>query len=373
MSILNIINFGVMRIVFLSYHYSPDIRSPAEWIERIKFYIGWNEYLAKKHEVIRVDQINYKGNFEHNGIQFYCVDDGKKKNYFPGKLNRFVKKLNPDIILVSSFQYPLQVIQLRRCVGNKVKIILQHHAEKQFSGLKKYIQNLASRKVDAFLFTSYKTGIEWVINKSLDSKNKIHELLEVSSNFYPVNKIAAKEKTNISGWPVFLWVGRLNQNKDPLTVIKAFLKFSLLQPNATLYMIYQTDELIKEIIELLPEPGICPIKLVGKIPHDELLYWFNGADFYISASYYEGSGTALCEAMSCGSIPLVSDIPSFRTISGNIGLFFEPGNENSLLSALQKSIDLKIKEEKNKTLDRFKADLSFEAISSKFQEILESL
>ncbi len=363
-----------MRIVFLSYHYSPDISSPEEWIERIKFYIGWSECLAKKHTVIRVDQINYKGNFEHNGIQFYCVDDGKKKNYFPGKLNRFVKKLNPDIILVSSFQYPLQVIQLRRCVGNKVKIILQHHAEKQFKGLKKYVQYLASRKVNAFLFTSYKTGIEWVKNKNLDDINKIHELLEVSSNFYPVNKITATEKTKISGWPVFLWVGRLNQNKDPITVVKAFLKFSLLQPNASLYLIYQTDELIKEINELLPaEPGISPIKLAGKIPHDELLYWFNSADFYVSASHYEGSGTALCEAMSCGGIPVVSDIPSFRTISGNIGLFFEPGNENSLLSALQETVHLKIEEKRNNTLDRFKTDLSFEAISSKFQEILKSL
>jgi len=363
-----------MRIVFLSYHYSPDISSAEEWVERIKFYLGWNECLAKKHIVIRVDQINYKGNFEHNGIQFYCVDDGKKKNYLPWKLNQFVKKLNPDIILVSSFLYPLQVIQLRRRVGKKVKIILQHHAEKQFKGLKKYIQYLASRKVDAFLFTSYKTGIDWVNNKNLDSVSKIHELLEVSSAFYPANRITAKEITYVSGWPVFLWVGRLNQNKDPLTVVKAFLKFSLLQSNATLHMIYQTDELIKEINDLLPrEPGISPIKLVGKIPHDELLYWFNSADFYISASHYEGSGTALCEAMSCGCIPVVSDIPSFRTISGNTALFFEPGNENSLISALQESVHLKIEEKRNSILDRFKNDLSFEAISSKFQEILESL
>jgi glycosyltransferase involved in cell wall biosynthesis len=363
-----------MRIVFLSYHYSPDISSPEEWMERIKFYIGWNECLAKKHIVIRVDQINYKGNFKHNGIQFFCVEDGKKKNYFPGKLNRFVNNLNPDIILVSSFQYPLQVIQLRYCVGKKVKIILQHHAEKQFKGLKKYIQYFASRKVNAFLFTSFKSGIEWVRNKNLDSEKKIYELLEVSSTFHPVNRIKAIEKTNISGGPVFLWVGRLNLNKDPLTVVRAFLKFSLLQSNATLYMIFQTEELIKEIIDILPSKyGTCSVKLVGRIPHDELLYWFNSADFYVSASHYEGSGTALCEAMSCGCIPVVSDIPSFRTIGGNCGIFFEPGNEISLLSALRESVNLHIDEMRIKTLDRFKADLSFEAISSKFQEILGSL
>ena len=50
-----------MRIVFLSYHYSTDIRSPQEWLDRLKFYIGWSECLAKNHTVIRVDQINYVG------------------------------------------------------------------------------------------------------------------------------------------------------------------------------------------------------------------------------------------------------------------------------------------------------------------------
>jgi glycosyltransferase involved in cell wall biosynthesis len=265
-------------------------------------------------------------------------------------------------------------MQLRQTVGKRVKIILQHHAEKQFKGLKKYLQYFASRKANAFLFTSYKTGVEWVRNKNLDSENKIYELLEVSSNFYPVSKISSVEKTKIYGRPVFLWVGRLNQNKDPLTVVKAFMKFSLLHANATLYMIYQTDELIKEINNaLLPYPGICPVKLVGRIPHNELLYWFNSADFYISASHYEGSGTALCEAMSCGCIPVVSDIPSFKTISGNCGLFFEPGNENSLLSVLQESVHLRVEEKRNDILNRFETDLSFEAISSRFQEIVESL
>ena len=88
-------------------------------------------------------------------------------------------------------------------------------------------------------------------------------------------------------------------------------------------MIYHTDELISDIKKLLPvKSGDQPVMLVGKIQHSELLYWFNSADFYLSASHYEGSGTALCEAMSCGCIPLVTDIPSFRMMSGNSGLLY---------------------------------------------------
>jgi glycosyltransferase involved in cell wall biosynthesis len=363
-----------MRIVFLSYNYSPDIRSPQEWLERVKCYIGWSECLAKKHTVIRVDQINYEGIFSHNGIQYYCVNDGRKINYFPWTINRFVKKLKPDIVVVSSFLFPLQVIQLRISLGNNVKIILQHHAEKPFTGIKKYAQNLATRKADAFLFTSYETGIYWFKKKNISSDKKIHELLEVSSSFFPLDQNTARDITKISGSPVFLWVGRLNQNKDPLTAARAFQKFAEFQPGARLYMIYQTDELYEELNQLLSKrPGQSHVLLVGKIRHDDLLYWFNSSDFYLSASHYEGSGTSLCEAMSCGCIPIVSDIPSFRMISGNCGSLYEPGNEEALLSALKETIHLKTDEKKKTVEYRFKTELSFHAISEKFQQIIDSI
>jgi glycosyltransferase involved in cell wall biosynthesis len=363
-----------MRIVFLSYNYSPDIRSPQEWLERLKFYIGWSECLAKKHTVIRVDQINYVGNFTHNGIEYYCVDDGKKLNHFPRKLNRFVRQLNPDIVVVSSFLFPLQVIQLRRCLGEKVKILLQHHAERPFTGIRKFIQRHASRKVNAFLFTSYETGADWVRKTNLDTAKKIFELVEVSSTFYPIDKKIARGKTGISGAPVFLWVGRLNENKDPVTAVKAFLKFSASRPEARLFMIYHTDELASDIQKLLAQkPGINPVKLVGKTKHDELIYWFNSADFFLSASHYEGSGTALCEAMSCGCVPIVSDIPSFRMINGNCGLLYEAGHEEALVSALNQSLLLNFEEKRNCALQHFKTELSFEAIAAKFQRFVVSL
>jgi glycosyltransferase involved in cell wall biosynthesis len=363
-----------MRIVFLSYHYSPDIRSPEQWIERLKYYIGWSESLAEKNEVIRVDQINYTGDFRHRGIQYYFIDDGKKTNYFPSKLHRFVRDLKPDLVLVSSFQYPLQVLQLRWWLGKKIKIIIQHHAEKPVGGIKKYFRMAAGRKADVFLFTSRQTGLNWVRKKNLVDARKIRELVEVSSVFHPVDQKAAREKTNASGTPMYLWVGRLNDNKDPLTAVNAFLSFSILHPAAKLYMIYQTGELVPDIQKVLPaESGISPVILVGKILHDELIYWYNSADFYLSASHYEGSGTALSEAMSCGCIPLVTDIPSFRMMSGDSGLLFQPGNESDLLSALQQSMVINIPEKRTKALARFRTELSFEAIAEKFQEIIGSL
>jgi glycosyltransferase involved in cell wall biosynthesis len=363
-----------MRIVFLSYHYSPDIHSQQEWLERIHFYVGWSECLAKTNEVFRVDQINFVGNFTHNRIRYYCVDDGKKLNYFPRKLNRFVKDLHPDVVLISSFLYPWQLVQLRNCLGKNVRLIVQHHAEKPFRGIKKYMQRFASRMTDAFIFTSRETGRAWVKSKNLHTETKIHELVEVSSAFYPMDKETARQKTGITGSRVFLWVGRLNQNKDPLTAVNAFLAFAKNRPGSKLYMLYQTEELISEIRQMiLSVSGNSSVVLAGKIEHSELLYWFNSADFYLSASHYEGSGTALCEAMSCGCIPVVTDIPSFRMMTGNSGLLYEPGNENALLSVLEQTEHIDMQEQRNRALHRFKNELSAEAICRKFQELVLSL
>ncbi|HSZ34503.1 MAG TPA: glycosyltransferase family 4 protein, partial [Puia sp.] len=254
------------------------------------------------------------------------------------------------------------------------KIIIQHHAEKPFNGLKKLIQKYASTKADAFLFTSHETGTEWVKNNNLDKINKVHELPEVSSSFYPIERKSAIKITNVSGSPVFLWVGRLNSNKDPLTVVRAFLKFATLQPTAKLYMIYQTSELALEIGSMLSTISEnSPVILEGSKNHDDLLYWFNSVDFYISASHYEGSGTALCEAMSCGCIPIVSNIPSFRTIADNSGLYFEPGDADGLFSLLKDSIHLNLNDNRKIVLELFRDNLSFKAISDKFQKILASL
>ena len=57
------------------------------------------------------------------------MNAGNKKNYFPQKLHRFVKSLQPDIVIVSSLNFSIQVIQLRLVLGKKIKIIVQNHAE----------------------------------------------------------------------------------------------------------------------------------------------------------------------------------------------------------------------------------------------------
>jgi glycosyltransferase involved in cell wall biosynthesis len=366
-----------MRFVFVSHNFSSDINSPEDWFRRIKIYTGSLSLLSLTNTVIRIERINYRGSCLHEGIEYHFEDFGKGKLHFPWKLDRQVSHLKPDVVVVSGLHYPLQVMQLRMHLGKRVKIIAQNHAEKPFTGIKKYWQRLADRSIDAYLFASKSMGEEWVKRGNLGDRSKIHEVMEVSSAFYPMKREEARAETASNGKPIFLWVGRLDRNKNPLLVVNAFLRFLDNCSGARLYMIFHQENLLLEIEEILDKESTKrdAIVLVGSVTHDQLLFWYNSADFFISGSWYEGSGAAVCEAMSCGVIPILTDIFSFdmMTARGSCGLLYPPGDSEALLLALRKAAGMDLEKEKSKVLEQFKSNLSFEAIARKIQTLAGSL
>jgi glycosyltransferase involved in cell wall biosynthesis len=366
-----------MLIVNNSYSKSPEFDDPQKWLRRINFYTGVLEQLAINNKVISIERINYEGVYIQNKVHYHFVNQKKKVGFVPFRTHTLIKKLKPDIILINGFIFPLQIIQLRIFVGRSVKIIILHRAEKPFSNWKKYAQKLADKCVNAYLFASLEFGKDWIEKGIIDDRKKLFEVMQSSSHFYPKNKNDAKLATGVKGSPVFLWVGRLNANKDPVTVVKAFIRFLSYQPAAKLYMIYQSTELLKAVQSLIEQDAkaIEAIKLAGHVDHDQMVEWYNSSDFIISSSHYEGSGIAVCEAMSCGCVPLLTDIFSFRSMTGpnKCGLLFKVGNVDDLLSILVKACGMNIEAESEKTLNQFRRELSFEAIAQKIQTIISSL
>ena len=366
-----------MKLVFTSYGSAPEYNKPDVWLKRINGWIGILEKLAQDNTVIGIERINYDGAYEQNGVQYYFTRIKKKVVRFPWRMHRFIKRLQPEIVFVNGFIFPLQIIQLRWKLGKRIKIIVMNHAEKPYTGFRKLLQRQADRCVHTYLFTSKEMGAEWVQRGIISNENKITEVMEASSFFYEMDREKARAKTGITGGIPFLWVGRLDANKDPVTVIKAFGEFVKHQPLATLYMIFQTDELRDEINRYCGRDVNLQkaVKLVGKVLHDELLYWYNSVDFIISGSHYEGSGVAVCEAMSCGCIPILTNIQSFRKMTGpaKCGLLYEAGNDKDLLAALLKTRKLDIESERTRVLQQFKEELSFEAIAKKINQAIRSL
>lgn len=366
-----------MRLVFTSYVSSPEYNQPDAWLKRIEAYTGILESMSPYHTVFGIERINYEGECQQNGVQYNFINLKKKVTRFPWRLHRLIKMLKPDVVFINGFIFPLQIIQLRKALGSGVKIVVIHRSEKPFNGIKKQLQRWASVSVNAFLFTSSEFGEQWVRNGNIKDPGKIYEVLHASSIFRPGDKTIARSVLSVTGLPVFLWVGRLDANKDPLTVIKAFIRFLPLQPSAKLYMIYHTEELLQEIKDLTKQNITVEsaIHLIGKIPHENLQAWYNKADFIISGSHYEGGGIAVCEAMSCGCVPVLTNIISFRRMTGpgKCGLLYEPGNSDALYEALIKTTSMDMEKERMNVLQQYEQELSFGAIAKKIDKIISSL
>jgi len=365
-----------MKLIFISYISSPEYNHPKEWLKRIEGYIGILENLTPANKVISIERINYEGEYQQNGVQCFFIRLKRKIVRFPFRMHRLIKNLQPDVVFVNGFIFPLQIIQLRLKLGRSVKIVVLHRAEKPFNGFRKYLQKQADKCVNGYLFTSSEFGNEWLQKGIISSRHKIHEVIQASSSFHPEDKTTARASLSVTGAPVFLWVGRLDANKDPITVIKAFIDSLSFQPSARLYMIYQAEELLAQARYLisLNSKAKEAIRLIGQIPHEQLQSWYSSADFIISGSHYEGSGVAVSEAMSCGCIPIITNIASFRRMTGpgKCGLLYEPGNDKELLEILLQTNELDREQERGKVLKQFGNELSFEAIARKINGVIGS-
>lgn len=362
-----------MRLIFTSYVKTPEYNQPEAWLKRIEAYAGILETLSYDHIVIGIERINFEGEYEQHGVRYSFINLGRKIVHFPFRKHCLIKGLKPDVVFVNGLIFPLQIIQLRLKLGKTVRIIVLHRAEKPFKGIKRYLQKIADKCVDIYLFTSLEFGEEWKRNINT---GKMREVIQASSIFRPMDKEQAKSITNTDGWPIFLWVGRLDKNKDPVTVITAFLKFLNAQPKAKLYMIYHNDDLLSEIKNMINTYGANDaIRLVGRVSHHQMQEWYNSAHFIISGSHYEGGGTSVSEAMSCGCIPVVTNIPSFRKMTGpgKCGFLYQPGNDKELLEILLKTRELDLETERKKVLQQFHEELSFEAIAGKINKVINSL
>jgi glycosyltransferase involved in cell wall biosynthesis len=367
----------MIKLVELNYHCHTEFDQPQQAVEKHALSSGFIHFIKDRVDLLLVKHLNYSGQTVINTIRYAFFKSRNKFWYIPLKTHRFIKKEQPDIVLVQGFVFVLQVIALRWMLGKQCIILVQHHGENPFTGIKGFLQRRADKSINGYLFTSIGNADTWIKAKVIGSKKKCFSILSASTNFIKKDKLLCKQKTGIEGTHNFIWVGRLNANKDPITVLNGFEKYLSVYPGAALYMIFQTEELLQEIKEQIARSAVLQtaVHLISKIEHHELEDWYNAADFYISGSHSEGSGYALVEAMACGCIPVVTAIPSFKQITGNggYGFLFEPGNDKDLYEKLSGTNNMD-KENYSGIIHQYSSThLSYKAVADQIFNLASSL
>ncbi|MGN8069843.1 glycosyltransferase family 4 protein [Mucilaginibacter sp. 22184] len=367
----------MIKLVDLTYYAHRDYTHTAQVRENHAPALAFAPYLIHKIDFCFV---------KHAAFEEHVVMDGVPYHFFKGrnrfwsitlKTHQYIKKLKPDVVLVQGFIFPLQVIFLRLFCGKGFKIMIQHHGGLPFGGIKGWLQKIACSFADAFIFTAAGNAAIWKRKNIIKQDASVFELLEASTNFKRQDKQISKTRTQMAGETNILWVGRLNANKDPIAVLLGFMQYLKIKPEAKLYMIYQSEDMINDIMALFASSKLLAnaVVLVGRVANHELPYWYSAADFYISGSHKEGSGYALLEAMACGCVPLITDIPPYQKITGNgrCGFLYPRGDANALARLLYTVNNADQKKLSDDTLIHFHQHLSFKNIADDLVGICEQV
>jgi glycosyltransferase involved in cell wall biosynthesis len=290
-----------------------------------------------------------------------------------------IRSLKPDIVHFHGLTLTWNLWLLRCVLGRHAPpLVLHYHGGyPPANPLARAVQGASMRRAARLLFTTREHARPFVAAGMIADDARVAELVETSSAFRPLPRDEARGATGMHGDPVCLWAGRLHPIKDPLTALRAFERIAEVRPAARLYLHYLTAELEGELRAFVAaRPRLAAqVEFRGRAPFEQMQAIYSSADFLLQASRREFSGCAVLEAMACGAIPAVSNIPSFRamTCGGRFGVLFPPGDAEALARAVLAIPPDEIAGRSAAVRAHFERALSFPAMAARLEEVYRGL
>ncbi|MEQ1868965.1 MAG: glycosyltransferase family 4 protein [Vicinamibacterales bacterium] len=359
-----------MKVTQISYNCDSDLRDPDALLARYETMVGWAEALTGAGARVTVVQ-RFPGEAvrTHRGVTYRFV---------PSPNADACRLATPsDVVHVHGMIFGRQTWMLRRGLPEVSAMVLQNHGSlppqhRGWLGIRGVAQRTMLGAGDAFLFAALEQGDAWRQAGLVRAEQSIYGVVSASSAFVPVARDQARAVLGIEGEPAMLWVGRLNANKDPMTVLEGFERVLPDLPRASLTMIYGDAELRPHLERRLAASAAlgARVRLVGPVPHQQLPLFYSAADLFVVGSHYEGSGFSLIEALACGLTPVVTRIPSFRAITGeSVGALWTPGDADDCARALRAVHGRAQADDRRRVRAHFERSLSWAAIGQRAVEV----
>jgi glycosyltransferase involved in cell wall biosynthesis len=198
----------------------------------------------------------------------------------------------------------------------------------------------------------------------------VFEIPESTSAFTPGDARDSRAATGMRGDPAVLWVGHLDRNKSPLTVLDGVAAAARDLPDLQLWCCFGAAPLLAAVQARIARDPLLRerVHLLGRVPHERVEELMRAADLFVLGSHREGSSFSLIEALATGLTPVVTDIPSLRALTGNgtVGALWRCGDSGALAGALRSAAAGLGPDSRAAVRAHFDAHLSSTAIGRKF-------
>ncbi len=289
-----------------------------------------------------------------------------------------VDALRPDVI--HSFDlvfYPSLALLGRLARRRGIPLVAHFHggAPARRPGYRA-IARYALDRVDRLLFTTRARGLDWARAGLVDGA-RVVELVETSTFFRARDRAAARRRTGLSGDPLYVCAGRLDPVKDPLTTLDGFARIARALPGARLVLTWTDAPLLDAVRRRVAgDPALAGrVELRGRVPHDAMEDLLASADYLLQSSVREVCGTVVLEALACGVVPVITDIPPFRKLTdeGRVGRLFPRGDGVALAAQALSLAEGDRVEQSRAAAAWFDRALAFPALAEELEGIYAAL
>jgi len=339
-------------LTYVNYPYDDPTEAPDALLRRYSVLTAWAKAVADaggSDVAVTVVQRFWRDLVLRDGpVAYHFVADGPPRaradRQWAARLVRAVVGLEPAVVhLHGCLSLPVRHLRLRLPRGTA--LLVQDHGgvyldSPRFTRWKsRAFHAFGLRAADGFLFSARGQATPWLRSGIIGPKQDIYELMESGSTLVDAPPPRVGDRS-LPGNPALLWVARLDDNKDPLTVLEGFDRAAARLPEAALTMVFGAGRRLPEVQRrIAASPTLRQrVHLVGRLEHQELAAIYRAADLFLIGSHHEGMCFALVEALSFGVVPVVTDIPPFRALTdgGRLGALFPVGDAGALAGALER-------------------------------------
>jgi glycosyltransferase involved in cell wall biosynthesis len=223
-------------------------------------------------------------------------------------LYRSMARIHPDVVHVNGIGLSLSAVGLRRRLGARTPIVVQHHGEGPGHGRSLLAQRIAGHFISAYLFTGGEPAADlWRTAGVIRAGVPVFDVVEAGTDLTPA------PGEILHGDPAVLWVGRDTPTRDLGTARRAVERLGL---SAHLHVVDSTA-------------GWQPYRCAQL---------YTGASVFLSTSHHEAAGHEVINARACGVPLALSDIPPHRSIAPE-AYFFQPGDIAGAAKAIRSAME----------------------------------
>ncbi|HEU5134688.1 MAG TPA: glycosyltransferase family 4 protein [Steroidobacteraceae bacterium] len=369
---------GLINALQLSFFADARRRPPAQLLVDWHSLVDVAESAAAAGISTTVIQASHvPGRIERNGVNYFFM--APREDEPLARSPEFIAHLAevaPQVLHVHGLGFARDVVALRE-LAPRTPMLLQDHADRPPRWWRRSYWRRGVSAANGVSFCAREQAREFSRRGLLPAHVEVFEIPESTSGFGPGDRTAARAATGLSGDPCVLWVGHLDRNKDPLTVLAGVAAAIDKLPRLRLWCCFGTAPLLDAVrTRINADPRLHDrVHLLGRVAHERVETLMQAADLFVLGSHREGSSFSLIEALATGLVPVVTDIPSLRALTGggSVGELWRCGDAESLTAALVRAAGRVGAAERARTRQHFQAKLSHQALGRCFAAAYESL